>query len=227
MPSDAWEIAFTQVIVRNIAAAREDAGLTIEQFARRCDEVVGEPGRFKSNTMQGLFAGKRKNVTYAELIVFATALDLKLESLLLPVLTGELLPLPDGRELTVLEAWTHVSEVADKEAGERTTRIPKARVRSRLVRRAARQQAELYKTLRALGGLVLETSYSEPLITRARFGVTVCQNDLRELDRVGIQVNESDPIIAWCRSVDPDSLSDNEIVTMAEVIHGAPTDSPE
>jgi transcriptional regulator with XRE-family HTH domain len=228
MTADEWESAFTQVIVRNLAAAREDAGLTIEQFAGRCDAVVGEKGRFKPNTLQGLFAGKRKNLSYAELAVFAAALDLRLESLLIPVLTGELVPLPDGRQLTPIEMWAYISEVAAKPtygtpAGEK---IPKARVRSRLIRRAAQQHKELSQSLSFLSSDISHPEYAERSLARARLGVQVCRADLDELDRGHIPVDESDPLTRFLRTVDLEFLTDDELLAIGRRLRdGAPTDS--
>ncbi|TFD80303.1 hypothetical protein E3T54_03485 [Cryobacterium sp. Sr8] len=85
LPGDDWEVRFTKQVVRNVARYRDLRGLTTEQLAAGCSEVFGEPGKVKGNTLNGLFAGKRKNIGIAELLVFAQALNVPPIALVLPM----------------------------------------------------------------------------------------------------------------------------------------------
>lgn len=223
MTADAWEKAFTHVIVRNLAAVRDDVGLTIDQLAKRCDEVVGEAGRFKPNTLQGLFAGKRKNVTYAELVVFAQALGLPVAALLVPVLTSEPVPMPGGSELTPTEWWAELALSTTRSitggGGMKSGR--RAQWASVVVRDAARDIEDLRTALdlyRDREGLAEEdpTFRVDILVERVRRDVVRAQASLRLLETYSIDINPNDPVIEWVQGVDAVNLTSADIAAAAD-----------
>lgn len=72
----------TKEIVRNIARIKEMQGFTTQQLADRCNEFLGEPGKIKLSTLNGLLAGKRRTISATELEMLSAALDVPLLGLL-------------------------------------------------------------------------------------------------------------------------------------------------
>jgi transcriptional regulator with XRE-family HTH domain len=75
LDADDWEVKFTKSVVRNIARYRDERGITTAELAQACNEIYGEEGKVKASTLNGMFAGKRKSIGVAELLVFAQALN--------------------------------------------------------------------------------------------------------------------------------------------------------
>lgn len=109
LPGDDWEVRFTKQIVRTIAHYRDLRGLTTEQLAVKCSEAYGEPGKVKGNTLNGLFAGKRKSIGVAELLVFARALEVPPIFLFLPMATGEEVEISPDDKIYAYSAYTYVT----------------------------------------------------------------------------------------------------------------------
>jgi transcriptional regulator with XRE-family HTH domain len=105
LPADDWEIRFTKQIVRTIARYRDLRGLTTEQLAARCSEAYGEPGKVKGNTLNGLFAGKRKSIGVAEILIFAQALEVTPIFLMLPIAGGDEVEIQPGEKVHAYEAY--------------------------------------------------------------------------------------------------------------------------
>lgn len=82
LPDDDWETSLTKRIARNIARAKDEVGLTTEQLAALCSTFLGKQGAVKATTLNGLFAGKRKSVSAAELVMFSACLDVPVLALL-------------------------------------------------------------------------------------------------------------------------------------------------
>lgn len=85
LPSDGWEARFTKQVARSVAFHKDSLGITTEELAARCGEFLNEPGAVKASTLNGLFAGKRKSIGIAEVFMFATALEVPVMSLLVPL----------------------------------------------------------------------------------------------------------------------------------------------
>ncbi|MDJ0337621.1 helix-turn-helix transcriptional regulator [Cryobacterium sp. PH31-O1] len=111
LPGDDWEVRFTKGIVRTIAHYRDLRGLTTEQLAAKCSEALGEPGKIKGNTLNGLFAGKRKSIGMAEMLVFARALDVPPIFLMLPMATGDDVEIGPGESIHAYAAYCYVTAV--------------------------------------------------------------------------------------------------------------------
>lgn len=75
LPGDDWEVRFTKSVIQNIARYKDERGMTTAELADACNAIYGEPGRVKASTLSGLFAGKRRSIGVAELLIFAQALN--------------------------------------------------------------------------------------------------------------------------------------------------------
>jgi len=75
LPGDDWEVRFTKGVVQNIARYRDLRGFTTADLAAACNAIYGEADHIKASTLNGLFAGKRKSIGIAEILVFALALN--------------------------------------------------------------------------------------------------------------------------------------------------------
>lgn len=84
LPGDDWETRYTKAIVRNMIRVKEMQGFTTQRFVDRCNEFLGETDKVKLSSINGLFAGKRKTISTAELQMFASALDVPVLGLLYP-----------------------------------------------------------------------------------------------------------------------------------------------
>lgn len=224
MTASTWESDFTAVLVRNIAAVRADVGMTIEAFATRCNEVVGEPDRFKPNTLQGLFAGKRKNLSVAELVVFAEVLGLPIASMLIPAITNEKVPMPNGDSLSPIEWWEKIA--LDTTHGVAAPMGFDSGRKSFHSTIAVKEAAENLKRLRASFGLYRARQellkegdapdFTEEYIANAiRRDLVLVQNSLRMLDRYGIELNLDDPLLPWVRFAIAEHLDHPEIERVA------------
>lgn len=219
MTADEWETRYTRVIVRNLSKLRENAGYTIEQFARRCDEVVGEPGRFKPNTLQALFAGKRKNVSISEAEVFAEALRIPLAAILVPIATGESLPTPRGDHRSAFGAWQHLTG-----EGMTSSTDAAAEVFHELggVSSFGRALSDLRSDLFAFryfdpdyAGAVKVITPRGVLLEQVRGALRLCSASLRQFDRAGFTVDEDDPLVLWARHTNADYLTEEALVDFA------------
>lgn len=95
LEGDGWEVRRAKQMVRALARERAKGGMTTEELARRCSRFLGEEGAVKTATLNGIFAGKRKSFSVAELEMFAAALSLPIDRILFP--TGEQIEVRPGR----------------------------------------------------------------------------------------------------------------------------------
>lgn len=221
MTSEEWEQAFTAAVVATVSRMRIDAGLTIEQFARECDRVVGDSGRFKPNTMQALFAGKRKSVTTSELVVFAGALDVPLLSLLIPD-GSQRLPAPGGSQLAPLDVWTLAVGTGQSSPSEHGAY---ARHELDVLGELARTVTELRSSLSAYyyldqqnEGTIKVGTPRVALVEEIRGALRDCKVALSsQPDLAG----HEDPVIEWARHANPSRLTDETLTAIARVFHEA------
>ena len=82
LSGDDWETRYTKSIIRNMVKIKDLQGFTTQDLVDRCNQFLGEENKIKLATLNGLFAGKRKSITAAELQMFASALDVPLLTLL-------------------------------------------------------------------------------------------------------------------------------------------------
>lgn len=206
------EKRYTYAVARNIAEIREREGLTIEQFARRCDGVAGEPGRFKPNTLQALFAGKRKNITAYELAVFSKALGVPLVALLAPILNGGSFASVAHKDVSSFHAWQRVTGIGLR-LGDSITSFEVAHENDQIVA-FANSINELRTCIYASGylhadyhGGVTVMEEHDVLERTAVVALTTCRYLLSGFDRRGFSVDEDDIAIKWCRALDPKELT--------------------
>ncbi|GGH45009.1 helix-turn-helix domain-containing protein [Microbacterium album] len=217
-----WENDFTRAVARNLAALREAQGLTIEAFARRCDEVVGVDGRFKPNTLQALFSGKRKGVTATELFVFAEALHVPILALLIPMGGNRGMPLPSGSMESAQMMWQRLTGYG----------MTAAEDEAKLVYYELHELAEFVSDLSDLRSQIISFFYSdtEPggsiqvlatrgvLLEQVRSLMKSCREALRSLERSGISFDRHDPLIAWCLAHRPELLTEDGLLHYSKAL---------
>jgi hypothetical protein len=213
LPDDDWEARFTKAIVRNLARLRAYAGMTIDEFATACDEVAGEPGRFKANTLQGLFAGKRKTIALSELVIFAEALRVPLIALLVPVVEPEAIEWTPRRRTVPIGIWDLVTGFigAGSEEPNEMSEVVQHFFDLIKFQRDARKQA-------MNGAFTLaynsdpNTSFKlvgsvEVVLERFRGSARQYQSWTSELEKIGIAEQSDDEIAAWLKYVDPETVT--------------------
>lgn len=100
LPGDTWETRRTKQTVRAIARAKTELRITTEELAARCSEFLGD--EVKPTTLNGLFAGKRKSLSTAEVEMFAAVVRVSTLDLLYP--PGEMVEVEPGRTLPSADA---------------------------------------------------------------------------------------------------------------------------
>ena len=94
LPGDSWETRRAKQVIRAVVRAKSDLNMTTEELARKCSAFLADPESIKTSTLNGLFAGKRKSISIAELEMFASVLMLSVMDLMYP--TNELVEVKPG-----------------------------------------------------------------------------------------------------------------------------------
>ncbi|GGD83128.1 helix-turn-helix domain-containing protein [Microbacterium murale] len=212
MTEDDWEKRYTAAIARNITSIREHSGMTLNQFADACDRMVGIPGSFRANTMQALFAGKRKNIAAAELAVFAKVLGVPIVALLVPVLDGGNMANVLRGEVDTLAAWHEaVGSGTPASSSETSARVVHALDEFASFDRALAEFRNVTFATAFLhsdyAGNVTVQDSPEALLGQAIVALTECRHFLKGFDERGVTVDEADPVIKWCRQLNPKYLT--------------------
>lgn len=95
LPGDPWEVRRSKQMIRALSHERSKGGMTTEELARRCSRFLGEEGAVKTSTLNGIFAGKRKSLSVAEVEMFAAALNVPVDRILYP--SGEMIEVRPGK----------------------------------------------------------------------------------------------------------------------------------
>lgn len=214
LPGDDWEIRFTKQVVRNIAHYKDELRLTTEQLAERCSEAYGEPGKVKGSTLNGLFAGKRKSIGAAEIMIFAAALGVPPVMLMLPIGLEETVEArpgyfaPIGRAtlgFNGLEAWRGFHEpTRTGPADERLVSY---------VFSAWKAEDDFHETLSATIRTYIrdfDSAFDVALIIaiqRLKNAVKVLQTARMELRREGIAPEDLDAPFQWADEVADEDVS--------------------
>ncbi|MCT1815494.1 helix-turn-helix domain-containing protein [Micrococcus luteus] len=99
-----WSAELSARIGRNVRRVRLRAGMGVQQVADICTNELGFA--MLRPTLANLEAGKRKNVTAAEVIVLAEALKTSPLRLVFPVDDASPIEYLPGQQVSAWEAWT-------------------------------------------------------------------------------------------------------------------------
>lgn len=126
LEGDEWEVRRTKQVLRAVVRAKEKQALTTEQLASRCSDFMGQQGAVKRATLNGLFAGKRKSLSIAELTMLASALRKSMWDLIYPV--GEEVEVSPGRFISSADALVNETFVSLPVTGQGNVALIPGRV---------------------------------------------------------------------------------------------------
>jgi hypothetical protein len=109
LPGDDWETRFSKQVARNIAAYKDERKMTTKGLADACNEIYRDPDHVKVATLNGLFAGKRKSIGLAEIMVFARALKVAPILLMVPLTLEKHVELVPGHTLDISDALDYIT----------------------------------------------------------------------------------------------------------------------
>lgn len=110
LEGDGWEVRRAKQMIRFIARERSRGTMTTQELARRCSKFLGADDAIKTSTLNGLFAGKRKSLSVAELEMFASVLGLAVDEIMYPA--GEQIEVRPGEFLSSADALVNAFSVS-------------------------------------------------------------------------------------------------------------------
>ena len=247
LPGDDWSVRLTKQTFRTIAYYKDAMGITTAELARRFSETVGDPDAMKTTTLNNLLAGKRKSISFSEIIAFAYALGLPPIALMVPLReTGAIQALPT-QDLTALqfnEAIIGHMTYIGFEAGPSADEPRRTEYILELIEKYRADDQLFISELDSLGQLLMTPDELEVMpdavIERRKtslvFAAMKARSSRNALRNFGVDVERHQ--IAWLEKIEPQEIT-LELIQSAyiymgeedamEIVDGTPqwTDMPE
>ena len=216
LPGDDWSVRLTKQTFRTITYYKDAMGITTAELARRFSEAVGDPDAMKTTTLNNLLAGKRKSISFSEIVTFAYALGLPPIALMVPLTeAGAIQALPE-RDLTGLQfyeaiighqTWSRFPENQAADEPQKTEHILD------LIEKYRGEDQHFIDELESLGHVLTTPveleALPEAVIENRKSNLIILAMDARDsrnaLRNIGVNVERHR--IGWLEKIEPQEIT--------------------
>lgn len=204
LPGDTWEVRRTKQVARAILRTKIARGMTTDALAKQCSVYLGEENAVKTSTLNGLFAGKRRTISFTEIEMFSQVLGISMLELLYPV--AETVEVRPGVTKTSADALVR-SLKAVLDFGQ-TTLWVQSRDAAVLdvIERAWTVDMHAGKAIYAVQKFGPEHSQSRLNLEKLKYAVFSFKNAVRRLKEHGEQIPSIPKTVEWALEFEGDEV---------------------